>query len=276
MIKIQTWLWMLAAVCGIVAVSSCRKSSVDVSAIGESVQPQTEDASQFVTLTDVVPDAILEIRYFGTYNFVGEHIDGYEEPTALLTRAAADSLRAVSDDVISMGYRLKIYDAYRPQRGVDHFVRWAANVSDTLMKTYFYPDLDKSVLFEQEYIYEKSGHTRGSTVDLTLFDMTTEKELDMGGTFDWFGIESHPDFCGNPETGEYTGSSTVTGQRSITAEQFQNRMILRQAMLRHGFKPLDSEWWHFTLKDEPFPDTYFTFPVRQLTSLLNREGRRDV
>jgi D-alanyl-D-alanine dipeptidase len=225
----------------------------------------TEDSSQFVTLTDVVPDAILEIRYYGTYNFVGTRIDGYEEPTALLTRRAAEALKQVSDDVRSQGYRLKIYDAYRPQKGVDHFVRWAADLSATEMKPYFYPDLDKSVLFEQEYIYERSGHTRGSTVDLTLFDMNTEKELDMGGTFDWFGPESHPDFCGNPETGEYTGdnSKSPTG-RSITAEQFHNRMILRRAMLAAGFKALDSEWWHFTLKDEPFPDTYFTFPVKQL------------
>ncbi len=216
-------------------------------------------------LTDAVPDAILEIRYYGTYNFVGKRIDGYEEPTALLTRAAANSLRAVSDDVREQGYRLKIYDAYRPQKGVNHFVQWSKAVVDTLMKRYFYPDLQKSVLFPQEYIMERSGHTRGSTVDLTLFDMQTEKELDMGGTFDWFGPESHPDFCGNPETGEYTGdnSKSPTG-RSITEEQFQNRMILRRAMLRHGFRALDTEWWHFTLNDEPFPDTYFTFPVRNL------------
>ena len=219
-----------------------------------------EDASAFVLVTDVVPDAILEIRYFGTYNFVGERIDGYEAPTALLTRQAAEALKAVSDDVIAQGYRLKIYDAYRPQKGVDHFVRWAADLSDVRMKPYFYPDLDKSVLFEQEYIMEKSGHTRGSTVDLTLFDVATEKELDMGGTFDWFGPESHPDFCGNPDTGEYTGGKSPSG-RSITPEQFAHRMILRRAMLAHGFKPLDSEWWHFTLRDEPFPDTYFTFPV---------------
>ena len=222
----------------------------------------TDDTSQFVTLTDIVPDAILEIRYFGTYNFVGDRIDGYEEPTALLTKVAADSLLAVSEDVKAQGYRLKIYDAYRPQKGVDHFVRWAQN-DDVSMKAFFYPDLDKGVLFKQDYIMEKSGHTRGSTVDLTLFDMKTEKELDMGGTFDWFGVESHPDFCGNPETGEYTGGTSPAG-RSITKEQFANRMILRQAMLRHGFKALDSEWWHFTLKNEPFPDTYFTFPVKQL------------
>ncbi len=225
----------------------------------------SEDASQFVTLTDAVPDAILEIRYFGTYNFVGTRVDGYLEPTALLTKIAADSLKAVSDDVEALGYRLKIYDAYRPQQAVDHFVRWAADIPDTLMKQYFYPDLDKSVLFDQEYIMAKSGHTRGSTVDLTLFDMKTEKELDMGGTFDWFGPESHPDFCGNPESGEFTGDNTESPVgRSITPEQFHNRMILRAAMLRHGFKPMTSEWWHFTLKDEPFPDTYFNFPVKQL------------
>lgn len=225
----------------------------------------TDDASQFVNLADAVPDAILEIRYYSTYNFVGTRIDGYLEPVALLTKQAADSLRAVSDDLKAQGYRLKIFDAYRPQMGVDHFVRWAADIPDTLMRAYFYPDLDKSVLFDEIYIMEKSGHTRGSTVDLTLFDMATKKEVDMGGTFDWFGPESHPDFCGNPETGEYTGdnSASPTG-RSITPEQFENRMILRRTMLRHGFKPLDSEWWHFTLRDEPFPDTYFTFPIQHL------------
>lgn len=218
--------------------------------------------NKFVILTDAVPDVILEIRYYGTYNFVGDRIDGYQQPVALLTNEAAEALKKVSDDMIAQGYRLKIFDAYRPQMAVDHFVRWAEDISDTLMKPYFYPDLDKSVLFEQEYIMAKSGHTRGSTVDLTLFDMAKEKEVDMGGTFDWFGPESHPDFCGNPETGQYTGdnSKSPTG-RSITEEQFRNRMILRNAMINHGFRPLDSEWWHFTLKDEPYKETYFTHPV---------------
>ena len=218
----------------------------------------TDDASQFVNITDVVPDAILEIRYYSTYNFVGARVDGYEEPIALLTRQAADSLRAVSDDLMKQGYRLKIFDAYRPQCAVDHFVRWAADVNDTLMKAYFYPDVPRDQLFKLGYIAEKSGHTRGSTVDLTLFDMATEKEVDMGGTFDWFGLESHPDFGGNPNTGKYKPND------HITAEQFHNRMILREAMLRHGFKPIGEEWWHFTLKNEPFPDTYFTFPVKKL------------
>ena len=217
-----------------------------------------EDCSQFVNLAEVVPDAILEIRYYSTYNFVGARVDGYEEPVALLTRQAADSLRAVSDDLKKQGYRLKIYDAYRPQCAVNHFVRWASNVNDTLMKPYFYPQVPRNKLFELGYISSKSSHTRGSTVDLTLFDMTTEKELDMGGTFDWFGPESHIDYGGNPNTGKYKANSR------ITAEQFHNRMILREAMLRHGFKPLGSEWWHFTLANEPFPDTYFTFPVKKL------------
>ena len=218
----------------------------------------TDDCSQFVNLAEAVPDAILEIRYYSTYNFVGARVDGYEEPVALLTRQAADSLRAVSDDLLKQGYRLKIFDAYRPQCAVDHFMRWAADVNDTLMKPYFYPKVPRDKLFELGYILEKSGHTRGSTVDLTLFDMATEKEVDMGGTFDWFGRESHPDFGGDPETGKYKGNAP------ITAEQFHNRMILREAMMRHGFQPLDEEWWHFTLKNEPFPNTYFTFPVKKL------------
>ena len=255
---LSNYLFLLVAGVLINLLSGCSNND-------EPVVNPTDDNSQFVMLTDVVPDAILEIRYFGTYNFVGTRIDGYLQPTALLTKRAADSLQAVSRDVMAQGYRLKIYDAYRPQKAVDHFVRWAEDLSDTKMKTYFYPDLDKSVLFEQEYIMAKSGHTRGSTVDLTLFDMQTEKELDMGGTFDWFGPESHTDFCGNPETGVYTGdnSKSPTG-RSITPEQFANRMILRKAMLSHGFKPLDTEWWHFTLREEPFPDTYFNFPVKML------------
>ena len=191
-----------------------------------------------------MPDAILEIRYYSTYNFVGDRVDGYERPVAYLTREAAAALRAASDDCVARGYRLKVYDAYRPQRAVSHFMRWAKDVGDVRMKPYFYPNLDKSVLFDQGYIAEKSGHSRGSTVDLTLFDMKTEKEVDMGGTFDWFGEESHPDYKG------------------VTEAQLANRMLLREIMLAHGFKPLAEEWWHFTLGDEPYPDTYFDFPVR--------------
>ncbi|MBR0150567.1 MAG: M15 family metallopeptidase [Synergistaceae bacterium] len=202
------------------------------------------DSSDFVLLAEAVPDAILEIRYYSTYNFVGDRIRGYERPVAYLTKEAAEALRKVSDEVMRKGYRLKIFDAYRPQRAVNHFAEWAKNIDDTKMKDYFYPELDKSVLFEQDYIAYKSGHSRGSTVDLTLFDMNTEKEADMGGTFDYFGEKSHPDYKG------------------LTPAQYNCRMILREAMTKHGFKPLYSEWWHFTLKDEPFPDTYFDFPVK--------------
>ena len=216
------------------------------------------DSSAFVNIPDVIPDCILEIRYYSTFNFVGTRVDGYNQPTAILTRQAADSLKVVSDEILAKGYRLKIYDAYKPQCAVDHFVRWAADLQDTLLKQYFYPDVDKSVLFEQEYIMEKSGHTRGSTVDLTLVDMNGGKDLDMGSGFDWFGVESHPNYGGSPESGIFYGAE------NLTAEQFANRMLLRDVMLRHGFKPLDSEWWHFTLVNEPFPDTYFTFPIQDL------------
>ncbi len=220
-----------------------------------------DDASGFVVLTDVVPDAILEVRYYGTYNFVGARVDGYLEPTVLLTREAADSLKAVSDEVKAMGYRLKIYDGYRPQMAVDHFMRWGADVNDTLMKPYFYSNVDRSRLFELGYIAEKSGHSRGSTLDLTLFDMASGKEVDMGGVHDWFGKESHPDFCGDLASGKWREDK---GLWTLTPEQFNNRMILRKAMMKHGFKPYDCEWWHFTLNNEPYPDTYFNFPVKSL------------
>lgn len=214
-----------------------------VETISEDGVKLSDDSSDFVLLTEAVPDAILEIRYYSTYNFVGDRIDGYEEPVAFLTKEAAAALKEVSDDLVSRGYRLKIYDAYRPQEAVTNFVNWAQDADDTRMKEYFYPELDKSVLFPQGYIAEHSGHSRGSTVDLTLFDMKTEKEVDMGGTFDYFGELSHPDYT------------------DITEEQYANRMLLREAMTSHGFRPLAEEWWHFTLEDEPYTDTYFTFPV---------------
>ena len=203
----------------------------------------SDDATDFVILSEVVPDAILEIRYYSTYNFIGDRIDGYEEPIALLTEEAAQALGEVSDELKEEGYRLKIYDAYRPQSAVTMFWTWSKDREDTRMKEYFYPEVDKSDLNMYGYVAKHSGHSRGSTVDLTLFDMDTEKEVDMGSTYDFFGDESHPDYSG------------------ITEEQRENRMILRDAMMRHGFKPIATEWWHFTLKDEPYPDTYFTFPV---------------
>ena len=204
-----------------------------------------DDSSGFVNLSEVVPDIIMEVRYHSTYNFVGERIDGYEVPCVLMTREAAAALKAVSDDLKAKGYRLKVYDAYRPQMAVDHFMRWAEN-NDTSMKKYFYPKIAKDRIIPEGYVDRKSGHSRGSTIDLTLFDMKTGKEVDMGGTFDYFGELSHPDY------------------KKITKSQYKNRMILRDAMIKYGFKPLATVWWHFTLKDEPYPDIYFTFPVRPL------------
>ena len=203
----------------------------------------TMDPSAFVLLADYVPAIIQEIRYYSTYNFIGDRIDGYEEPCAILTMEAARALKSVSNEMNVMGYRLKVFDAYRPAAAVKHFVLWGLEDTDIRMKPFFYPDLDKEELFMRGYIASRSSHSRGSTVDLTLFDMRTGKELDMGSPFDYFSEVSHPDYTG------------------ITKEQYENRMLLRTAMLRNGFEPYDCEWWHFTLRDEPFPDTYFEFPV---------------
>ena len=201
------------------------------------------DPSGFVVLADHVPSIIQEIRYHSTYNFVGDRIDGYEEPIALMTREAARALKSVAGEMAAWGFRLKVFDTYRPARAVKHFVLWGIDDLDLRMKPFFYPDLDKGDLFERGYIAKKSSHSRGSTVDLTLLDMSTGKELDMGGPFDFFGEVSHP------------------GYRGITDEQLENRMILQGVMARNGFAPIDCEWWHFTLIDEPYPDTYFDFPV---------------
>ena len=204
----------------------------------------SDNAKGFVSIGEAIPDVILEIRYYSTFNFVGERIDGYEQPAALLTGEAASALKEASDEAVSRGYRLKIYDAYRPQKAVDHFMRWAEDLSDIRMKPYFYPGLDKSALIPGGYIAPRSGHSRGSTVDLTLFDTRTQRETDLGSPFDFFGEVSHPDY------------------RGITEEQHANRMLLRRIMVSHGFLPLEEEWWHFTLSGEPWPDTTFTFPVR--------------
>ena len=197
----------------------------------------------FVSVTDVIPDALLDVRYYSTYNFVGERMDGYEAPIVLLTREAADALALVNADMRAKGLRLVIYDGYRPQQAVDHFVRWAKS-ADESMRAAFYPDVEKVDLFERGFIAKRSGHSRGSTVDLTLLDEKTGMLLDMGGPFDFFGELSHPDYSG------------------VTAAQHDNRWLLRETMLKRGFKALSTEWWHFTLVNEPYPDTYFNFPVR--------------
>ena len=201
------------------------------------------DPSGFVVLADFVPGIIQEIRYHSTYNFIGDRIDGYEEPVALLTIEAARALKQAANELFVQGYRLKVFDAYRPASAVKHFVLWGIEDTDVRMKPYFYPDLVKQELFRKGYIAARSSHSRGSTVDLTLLDMASGKEADMGSPFDFFGPVSHPD-C-----------------KDVTEEQYRNRMTLRNAMLRNGFLPIDCEWWHFVLANEPYPDTYFNFPV---------------
>ncbi|MBR4344672.1 MAG: M15 family metallopeptidase [Lachnospiraceae bacterium] len=201
------------------------------------------DASDFVLLSDYVPGIIQEIRYFSTYNFIGDRIDGYEEPIAIITKEAARALKSVANMAQVQGYRLKIFDTYRPANAVKHFVLWGIEDMDQRMKIFFYPDLEKQALFKLGYIASQSSHSRGSTVDLTLFDMQTGKELDMGSPFDYFSEVSHPDY------------------RGITDEQYENRMLLKDLMVKGGFKPIDCEWWHFTLENEPFPETYFNFPI---------------
>ncbi len=201
------------------------------------------DTSGFVLLSEYVPGIVQEIRYFSTFNFIGDRIDGYEEPCAILTKEAARRLQEVSNQAVVLGYRLKVFDAYRPTKAVKHFELWGIEDLDQRMKPFFYPELEKQELFMKGYIAKRSSHSRGSAIDLTLLDMKSGKELDMGSPFDYFGEISHPD------------------SRDITDEQYENRMILQDLMTKHGFEPLDCEWWHFTLIDEPYPDTYFDFPV---------------
>ncbi len=201
------------------------------------------DPSGFVVLADFVPSVIQEIRYHSTYNFIGERIDGYEEPCALITIEAARALKDVSNQLFVQGYRLKVFDAYRPACAVKQFVLWGLEDQDIRMKPYFYPQQQKQELFEKGYIASRSSHSRGSAVDLTLLDMKTGKEVDMGSPFDLFSELSHPD------------------NKSISQEQYENRMTLQRAMMSAGFEPIYCEWWHFMLKNEPYPDTYFEFPV---------------
>lgn len=200
-------------------------------------------ADGFVNLSDIDSTIQSELRYLSNDNFIGKPIDGYKNDCIIVTKETANQLKKIQQLLLKEGLSLKIFDAYRPQQAVDHFVRWAKVLNDTLMKQEYYPDVQKSELFQLGYIASKSGHTRGSTVDLTIVNLKTKKELDMGSPYDFFGIQSHPFY------------------KNITAKQKQNRLYLRKIMLENGFKPYDNEWWHFTLKKEPFPKTYFNFPV---------------
>lgn len=201
----------------------------------------------FVLVRDYVPDVLEEIRYFGTNNFMGEKADGYEANVAILSKQAAIKLAEVANELRDMGYVVKIYDAYRPQSAVDHFVRWSKN-KDQRNKSEYYPSMAKSSLFPT-YIAKKSGHSKGSTIDMTICYKDTGKEVDMGSHFDFFGTASHTMFLGKYEKGV------------VTKQHQQNRLLLRRVMKKHGFTPYDNEWWHFTLANQPYPKTYFNFPV---------------
>jgi zinc D-Ala-D-Ala dipeptidase len=202
-----------------------------------------ERPAAFVDAASVVPGLIVDVRYAGAHNFVGRPIAGYEAPRCLLTQAAATALAEVARDLAPRGLVLKAFDCYRPMRAVANFVRWARAIDDLAGKREFYPDVDKSALFREGYIASRSAHSRGSTVDLTLA-RADGRELDMGTPFDFFSPRSWP------------------GAASVSAEAKTNRTLLATAMRRRGFRPYDREWWHFTLSHEPFPETYFDFPVR--------------
>ncbi len=192
---------------------------------------------------DAIPEVEYDIRYYTHDNFVGAPVDGYNAPVAILTDEALDALVNVADDLEEQGYGMIVFDGYRPQKAVDHFVRWAQDPADTLTKHKYYPDVDKADLFDLGYIAEQSSHTRGSTVDLTLTYLDTGEEVDMGSGFDFFGPISHH------------------GTDLINEEQEANRNILKETMQRHGYLMYPYEWWHYTLDNEPYPDTYFDFDV---------------
>jgi D-alanyl-D-alanine dipeptidase len=198
----------------------------------------------FVYVTDYIPDVQLELRYFGSNNFVGTPIDGYEAEQCILSLPATKALKNVQESLKKQQLGIKIFDAYRPQRAVDHFRRWARNLNDTLMKSQFYPNVAKKDLFRLEYIATKSRHSSGSTVDITLIDLKTNQELDMGSSYDFFGEISWVSY------------------QNLTEKQLENRKLLQKVMLENGFRNYPKEWWHFTLRGEPYYNEYFDFPVK--------------
>ena len=196
----------------------------------------------FVYLNDIDDSIIVDLKYYSSENFTGRFVDGYLANKAILTNEAGIALSNAQKDFNKLGYSLILYDAYRPQSAVDFFVRWSTNLNDTLFKNLYYPDIKKSNLFKLGYIAYKSGHSRGSTIDVSLVDITTNKEIDMGTIFDYFGIESH------------------TFYDNLTENQKANRLLLYEIMSNNGFQNYSKEWWHYTLKNEPF-QKYFDFLI---------------
>ncbi|WP_431166256.1 M15 family metallopeptidase [Tenacibaculum halocynthiae] len=197
----------------------------------------------FSYVKDIDPTILRELRYCNHNNFIGIPVNGYNDDILITSTLTAKALKKVQIELTKKGYSLKVFDAYRPQTAVNHFVKWARVINDTLMKQQYYPNLNKRHLFKLGYIASKSGHSRGSSVDLTIVNLKTGKELDMGSPYDFFGISSH-----------------ITFQK-LTKKQKRNRSFLQQSMKKFGFRPYKNEWWHFTLRNEPFPNTYFDFPI---------------
>lgn len=226
-----------------------RKLTILIACIGMSIfcarADVTEQPDSFVSVSHVIPQLLFDIHYYSANNFVGEPVEGYLAPECLLHKDAAQALKQAYKHASRLGLNFKIFDCYRPQRAVDHFVRWAADLNDIKTKHAYYPNLDKSVLIGP-YIAPRSGHSRGATVDLTLVKQVGEQwvELDMGTVFDFFDPISNTD---NP---------------TIVGEQRDNRQLLKHIMESAGFSAYDMEWWHFSLTQQPFPDTYFDFPVK--------------
>ncbi|WP_422107756.1 M15 family metallopeptidase [Winogradskyella sp.] len=197
----------------------------------------------FVYVQSEIPDLDVELRYYGTNNFIGDTIDGYKSNNLILTKAATEKLKLIHGELQEQNLCLKVFDGYRPQRAVNHFVRWARDLSDTINKVQFYPSVKKRNLFKEGYIASQSGHSRGSTIDLTIINGNTGVPLDMGSPFDFFGQQSWVNYEG------------------ISEVQKKNRQLLQTVMLKHNFRNYPKEWWHFTLRGEPFPDTYFDFEI---------------
>ena len=214
--------------------------TISLSIIGTS----QELPKGFSYVKDFAPSIQKELRYCSHNNFMGVPVDGYEEPVLITSTKTAIALAKVQKELVKKGLSLKVFDAYRPQTAVNHFVRWARIPDDTLTKKQYYPDVNKRHLFKLGYIATKSGHSRGSSVDLTIVHIATNTELDMGSPYDFFGVISHPDY------------------KNLTKQQKANRYLLRKVMVANGFRPYKNEWWHFTLNNEPFPKTYFDFPIK--------------
>ncbi|WP_419993082.1 M15 family metallopeptidase [Streptomyces boninensis] len=236
-------------------------------------KPEPKAPKEFVALGDVDPTIIQEMRYTTPHNFVGERIDGYKKPLCILTEDAAKGLHRAQRQLLKKGYSLKVYDCYRPQRAVNHFVEWAKDLQDERMKAEFYPRVEKNRLFEDGYIAEKSGHSRGSTMDLTVVKLPAkptrpyvpgEKLVDCAAPKD----ERFPDNSVDMGTGfDCFDTLSHTLDPRIKGKQKANRLLLKDALEAQGFTNLAEEWWHYTFKPETFPDTYFDFPVarRSLT-----------